>query len=160
MPPRGTAPAAGSWRGGVTRACVPSGAGAGTGALLSCGICYSVGAAGTNTANFYVGRMLGPDQHQAPLMSERIGMEPPRSRHDRVTEWMAANGVDALVAARADLVAWLAGYSDQFVEVAPAAVSLLPKPGGVHASKGSVRTAVRRDLEAAIGEPAEAVDIK
>ena len=50
--------------------------------------------------------------------------------------------------------------ADQFVEVAPAAVSLLPKPGGVHASKGSVRTAVRRDLEAAIGEPAEAVDIK
>jgi hypothetical protein len=44
-------------------------------------------------------------------MSERIGMEPARSRHDRVTEWMAANGVDALVAARADLVAWLAGYS-------------------------------------------------
>jgi Xaa-Pro aminopeptidase len=44
-------------------------------------------------------------------MSERIGMEPPRSRHDRVTEWMAANGVDALVAARPDLVTWLAGYS-------------------------------------------------
>ena len=54
---------------------------------------------------------MGPDQHQAPPMSERIGMEPPRSRHDRVTEWMAANGVDALVAARADLVTWLAGYS-------------------------------------------------
>ena len=54
---------------------------------------------------------MGPDQHQAPPMSERIGMAPPRSRHDRVTEWMAANGVDALVAARADLVTWLAGYS-------------------------------------------------
>jgi len=54
---------------------------------------------------------VGPDQHQAPPMSERIGMEPPRSRHDRVTEWMAANGVDALVAARPDLVTWLAGYS-------------------------------------------------
>jgi Xaa-Pro aminopeptidase len=54
---------------------------------------------------------MGPDQHQAPPMSERIGMEPPRSRHDRVTEWMAANGVDALVAARPDLVTWLAGYS-------------------------------------------------
>ena len=54
---------------------------------------------------------MGPDQHQAPPMSERIGMEPPRSRHDRVTEWMAAHGVDALVAARPDLVTWLAGYS-------------------------------------------------
>ena len=54
---------------------------------------------------------MGPDQHQAPPMSERIGMEPPRSRYDRVTEWMAANGVDALVAARPDLVTWLAGYS-------------------------------------------------
>ena len=54
---------------------------------------------------------MGPDQHQAPPMSARIEMVPPRSRHDRVTEWMAANGVDALVAARADLVTWLAGYS-------------------------------------------------
>ena len=54
---------------------------------------------------------MGPDQHQAPPMSERIGMEPPRSRYDRATEWMAANGVDALVAARPDLVTWLAGYS-------------------------------------------------
>ena len=50
-------------------------------------------------------------QHPAPLVSERIGMEPPRCRHDRVTDWMAEGGVDALVAARADLVTWLAGYS-------------------------------------------------
>jgi Xaa-Pro aminopeptidase len=56
---------------------------------------------------------VGSDRHQHPalLMSERIGMEPPRCRHARVTEWMAANSVDALVAAGADLVTWLAGYS-------------------------------------------------
>ncbi|HEY6277464.1 MAG TPA: M24 family metallopeptidase [Streptosporangiaceae bacterium] len=50
-------------------------------------------------------------QHPAPLVSEQIRMAPPRCRHDRVTDWMAANGVDALVATRADLVTWLAGYS-------------------------------------------------
>ena len=54
---------------------------------------------------------MGSNQHQAPVMSERIEMEPPRRRHERVTDWMAANGVDAVVAARADLVTWLAGYS-------------------------------------------------
>ena len=56
---------------------------------------------------------MGSDRHQhpAPVVSERIRMEPPRCRHDRVTDWMDANGVDALVAARADLVTWLAGYS-------------------------------------------------
>jgi Xaa-Pro aminopeptidase len=50
-------------------------------------------------------------QHPAPLVSEQIRMAPPRCRHDRVTDWMATNGVGALVAARADLVTWLAGYS-------------------------------------------------
>ena len=50
--------------------------------------------------------------------------------------------------------------AEQFVEVAAAAVSLLPKPGGFDASKGNVRTPVRRDLEAPIGEPAEAINIK
>ena len=50
-------------------------------------------------------------QHPAPLVSEQIRMAPPRCRHDRVTDWMAANGVDVIVAARADLVTWLAGYS-------------------------------------------------
>ena len=56
---------------------------------------------------------MGSDRHQhpAPLVSERIRMVPPRCRHDRVTDWMDANGVDALVAARPDLVTWLAGYS-------------------------------------------------
>lgn len=56
---------------------------------------------------------MGSDRHQHPaaLVSDRIGMEPPRCRHDRVTDWMAGAGVDALVAARADLVTWLAGYS-------------------------------------------------
>ena len=56
---------------------------------------------------------MGSDRHQhpAPLVSEQIRMAPPRCRHHRVTDWMAANGVDALVAARADLVTWLAGYS-------------------------------------------------
>jgi Xaa-Pro aminopeptidase len=56
---------------------------------------------------------VGSDRHQhpAPLVSDRIGMQPPRCRHDRVTDWMAANEVDALVAGGADLVTWLAGYS-------------------------------------------------
>ena len=56
---------------------------------------------------------MGSDRHQhpAPSVGERIEMEPPRCRHDRVREWMATNGVDALVAAGADLVTWLAGYS-------------------------------------------------
>lgn len=50
-------------------------------------------------------------QHQAPIVSDRIGIEPPRCRHDRVTGWMAANSVDALVVAGAHLVTWLTGYS-------------------------------------------------
>jgi Xaa-Pro aminopeptidase len=56
---------------------------------------------------------MGSDRHQhpAPSVGERIEIEPPRCRHDRVREWMATNGVDALVAAGADLVTWLAGYS-------------------------------------------------
>src|SRR5262249_30397270 len=65
---------------GTNEQAVPSGTGAGTGALLSCGICYSVGAAGTG-ARAPEEAAVGPDQRQAPLMSERIGMEPPRSRH-------------------------------------------------------------------------------
>jgi len=56
---------------------------------------------------------VGSDRHQhaAPVANDRIRMEPPRCRHDRVTDWMAANDVDALVAGGADLVTWLAGYS-------------------------------------------------
>ena len=56
---------------------------------------------------------MGSDRHQhpAPLVSDRIGMEPPRCRHDRVTHWMAEAGVDTLVATGANLVTWLAGYS-------------------------------------------------
>ena len=50
-------------------------------------------------------------QHQEPILSERIGMEPNKSRHDRVAEWMADSGLDALVASGADLVNWLSGYS-------------------------------------------------
>jgi Xaa-Pro aminopeptidase len=56
---------------------------------------------------------MGSDRHQhpAPFVSERIAMKPPPCRHHRVAEWMAANGVDALVATGAALVTWLAGYS-------------------------------------------------
>jgi Xaa-Pro aminopeptidase len=80
--------------------------------VLPCDKCYSVDAAS-----------IGPPvpeeeavgshqhQHQVPVVSERIGMEPPRCRHDRVMEWMAREDVEALVVARADLVTWLAGYS-------------------------------------------------
>jgi Xaa-Pro aminopeptidase len=67
---------------------------------------------------------VGSDQHQhrVPIVSERIGMEPPRCRHERVTEWMAANGVDALVVAGADLVTWLAGYSRYYGGLSAVAV--------------------------------------
>ena len=78
---------------------------------MSCGICYSVSAASTGPSAEE--EAVGSDRHQHPaaVVSERIRMEPLRCRHDRVTDWMAANGVDALVAARPDLVTWLAGYS-------------------------------------------------
>jgi Xaa-Pro aminopeptidase len=50
-------------------------------------------------------------QNQAPILSQRVGMEPINSRHDRVTEWMDASNLDALIVAGTDLVNWLAGYS-------------------------------------------------
>jgi Xaa-Pro dipeptidase len=50
-------------------------------------------------------------EHQAPIVNERVGMEPVASRHERVTEWMAAWKLDALVVTGADLVNWLTGYS-------------------------------------------------
>jgi Xaa-Pro aminopeptidase len=67
---------------------------------------------------------VGPDrgQRQAPVVSERIDIEPPPSRHDRVTAWMGANGLDAVVVARADLVNWIAGYSRYYGGLAAAVI--------------------------------------
>jgi Xaa-Pro aminopeptidase len=50
-------------------------------------------------------------QHPASVVSERIGMEPPASRHHRAIAWMAGSGLDAMVVTGADLVNWIAGYS-------------------------------------------------
>jgi Xaa-Pro aminopeptidase len=51
-----------------------------------------------------------PDGQQA-VVSDRITMAPPRPRLDRVTDWMSAQPLDALVVTGADLVTWLTGYS-------------------------------------------------
>ena len=44
-------------------------------------------------------------------ISERIGMTPPRPRLERVTAWLAASKLDALVVTGPALVNWLTGYS-------------------------------------------------
>ena len=51
-----------------------------------------------------------PDGQQA-VVSDRITMAPPRPRLDRVTGWMSAHALDALVVTGTDLVNWLTGYS-------------------------------------------------
>ena len=48
---------------------------------------------------------------QLAVVSERITMAPPRPRLDRVTDWMSAQSLDALVVTGTDLVTWLTGYS-------------------------------------------------
>jgi Xaa-Pro aminopeptidase len=45
------------------------------------------------------------------VVSDRITMAPPVPRLRRVTEWMAANGLDALVVTGSALVAWITGYA-------------------------------------------------
>lgn len=50
-------------------------------------------------------------QSDQPVVSERITMAPPVPRLRRVTEWMTAGGLDALVVTSPALVAWLTGYS-------------------------------------------------
>ena len=44
-------------------------------------------------------------------ISERIGIAPPRPRLERVTAWLAASKLDALVVTGPALVNWLTGYS-------------------------------------------------
>jgi Xaa-Pro aminopeptidase len=51
-----------------------------------------------------------PNGQQA-VVSDRITMAPPRPRLDRVTDWISAQALDALVVTGADLVTWLTGYS-------------------------------------------------
>lgn len=62
-------------------------------------------------------------QHQGPVVSQRVAMEPPPGRLRRVTAWMAASGVDALVAAGANMVTWLAGYSRYYGGLAAVVVA-------------------------------------
>jgi len=54
-----------------------------------------------------------PRNHRpdAQILSDRIRMQPPPARHERVRDWMAANDLDVTVAADPGLVAWLTGYS-------------------------------------------------
>ena len=75
---------------------------------LLCRAAYAIALAPRGRGASAEEEAVGSDRHQhpAPVVSERIGMEPPRCRHDRVTDWMAANNVDALVAGGADLVTW------------------------------------------------------
>jgi Xaa-Pro dipeptidase len=51
------------------------------------------------------------DHWHSPAVSERIAMEPPQPRLNRVREWMAANSLDVLIVTGADLVTWITGYS-------------------------------------------------
>jgi Xaa-Pro aminopeptidase len=46
-----------------------------------------------------------------PVVSERIKMAPPAPRLERVTAWMSANDLDALVVTSPALVNWVTGYS-------------------------------------------------
>jgi Xaa-Pro aminopeptidase len=57
-----------------------------------------------------------PRSHCADVhpLSDRIRMQPPPCRHDRVRNWMAANDLDVTVAADPGMVAWLSGYSRYF----------------------------------------------
>jgi Xaa-Pro aminopeptidase len=58
------------------------------------------------------------------VVSDRITMEPPMPRLERVTAWIAANDLDALVVTGAALVNWITGYSRYYG--GPAAVVITP----------------------------------
>jgi Xaa-Pro aminopeptidase len=66
----------------------------------------------------------GQADQQPAVVSDRVTMAPPRPRLDRVTDWMSAQGLDALVATGPDLVTWLTGYSRYYG--GPSAVVLSP----------------------------------
>lgn len=61
------------------------------------------------------------------VVSDRITMAPPRPRLDRVTDWMSAHALDALVVTGTDLVNWLTGYSRYYG--GPSALVLGPSGG-------------------------------
>jgi Xaa-Pro aminopeptidase len=86
--------------------------------------------------------------HAAPasVVSERITMAPPEPRLSRVTAWMAACELDALVVTGAALVNWLAGYSRYYG--GPAALVIDPA--------GHRTLIVMRDELAAAEETADA----
>lgn len=70
---------------------------------------------------------------QPAAVSDRITMAPPRPRLDRVTGWMGAQALDALVVAGPGLVTWLTGYSRYYggacaVIVAPSGERTLVVP--------------------------------
>ena len=57
------------------------------------------------------------------VVSERITMAPPVPRLQRVTEWMTAESLDALVVTGPALVTWLTGYSRYYGGPAAAVVT-------------------------------------
>jgi Xaa-Pro aminopeptidase len=58
------------------------------------------------------------------VVSDRITMAPPTPRLERVTAWITANDLDALVVTGAALVNWITGYSRYYG--GPAAVVITP----------------------------------
>ena len=58
-----------------------------------------------------------------PVVSERITMAPPPPRLERVTTWLTAQNLDALVVTGPALVNWLTGYSRYYGGPAAAVVS-------------------------------------
>jgi Xaa-Pro aminopeptidase len=57
------------------------------------------------------------------VVSERITMAPPAPRLERVTAWMTANDLDALVVSGPALVNWVTGYSRYYGGPAAAVIS-------------------------------------
>jgi Xaa-Pro dipeptidase len=58
-----------------------------------------------------LGRLPCEEDAVERVVSERITMTPPPPRLERVTSWIAANNLDALVVTGPALVTWLTGYS-------------------------------------------------
>ncbi len=67
---------------------------------------------------------LSETQQSSSVTSQHITMEPPPPRLDRVRDWIAANGLDALVVTGTDLVTWVTGYARYYG--GPAAVVIGP----------------------------------
>ena len=70
-----------------------------------------------------------------PVVSERITMAPPPPRLERVTAWITAQNLDALVVTGPALVNWLTGYSRYYGGPAAAVVT----PDGAAHARGAAR---------------------